>query len=174
MKYLKLFEEILQVNAVLGVKIHSDNTNINELKESFISDINDICLELGDIYPTRINFYNSHSRKKSVERDRQINTVYHYRFKLEYPSISISESKWRSIYGWEDDSRIWTRACIDTANRIKDYLGDSYKLFLYTNNGTSIITLKADLFEPVEGFKKWGGTRISGFEIVYDPKDYIK
>ena len=160
MKYIKLFEEI-----------NIANTNINELKESFVSDIKDICLELDDVYRSNIFFYNPHFRERSIMSER--NLYKPERFLLEYPSIYVTEAKWRHLYGWEDESKIWTKTCIETANRIKDYLGDNYKLFIYIENNPTITRLRPELFTPHKDFK-YDGKRVRSFEIVYDPKEYIK
>jgi hypothetical protein len=166
MKHLKLFEELISDS-------HSSNTNIDELDESFINTIKDICFELDDIWPTSLSFHNPKFRKQVLKGDRTIYKSHLGRFLSDYPSIRISEDKWRSIYGYQEESRIWTKSCVETANRIKDYLGDNYKLFIYTDNGTGITKLTPDLFKLDPDFK-YGGQRMRGFEIVYDPSDYQK
>ena len=167
MKHLKLFEELISDS-------HSSNTNMDELDESFINTIKDICFELDDIWPTSLSFHNPKFRKQMLEGDRTIykSRLDDDRFLSDYPSIRIGEDKWRSIYGYQEESRIWTKACVETANRIKDYLGDNYKLFIYTDNGTGITKLTPDLFKLDPDFK-YDGQRMRGFEIVYDPSDYL-
>lgn len=144
MKYLK--------NYVIFEGIHALNTNINELSNDFVYDINDICSVLNDHYPQNdgslVKFYSTHFRRS----DKNFQG---------YPSISI-RMPWYA-YGYKFGNTGNTLAkdseLKEVALRIKDYLGDAYIGFLIDG-----INVKINLSDKTSF---WSG--INGFQIVYDP-----
>ena len=148
MKYLKtyrVFEEI-----------HPLNTNINELDENFVSNIIDICADLGDQFPQTdpdrnlVEFYSTYFRTRLKDEPLE-----------EYPSISITMPYFMYGYSFGDKSKYRTSKDCDelkeVALRIKEFLGDAYVGFVA--EGWSInLNDSTVLYDG-----------ISGFQIVYDP-----
>jgi hypothetical protein len=148
MKYIKTYTKVFE-------EIHPLNTNINELDENFVSDIIDICADLGDQYPQSdpdrnlVTFYSTYFRTRLKDEPLE-----------EYPSISINMPY--SMYGYKfgkSDSTI-SRDCDElkeVALRIKEFLGDAYIGFVVEDR-----TVKLD-----DNTTLYSG--IGGFQIVYDP-----
>jgi hypothetical protein len=153
MKYLKKYTKIFE-------EIHPLNTNINELDENFVSNIIDICADLGDQFPQSdpdrnlVEFYSTYFRTRLKDEPLE-----------EYPSISITPPY--IMYGYrfgKSDREFWpgnfAKECDElkeVALRIKEFLGDAYIGFV----------AKGRNFNLNDDTTLYNG--ISGFQIVYDP-----
>ena len=151
MKYLKTYK--------VFEEIHPLNTNINELDKNFVSDIIDICADLGDQYPQSdpdrklVTFYSTYFRTRLKDEPLE-----------EYPSISINMPYFGYGYtfGKSNDTAasgiaIQCDELKEVALRIKDFLGDAYVGFVVEGR-----TFKLDDNTILY-------TGIGGFQIVYDP-----
>ena len=147
MKYLKKYTKIFE-------EIHPLNTNINELDENFVSNIIDICADLGDQYPQSdpdrklVEFYSTYFRTRLKDEPLE-----------EYPSISITLPY--RMYGYKfGKSDCIAKECDElkeVALRIKEFLGDAYIGFVVEGRN----------FNLNDNTILYSG--ISGFQIVYNP-----
>ena len=151
MKYLKTYK--------VFEEIHPLNTNINELDKNFVSDIIDICADLGDQYPQSdpdrklVTFYSTYFRTRLKDEPLK-----------EYPSISIKMPYFG--YGYTFGKSTDTAASgiaiqcdelKEVALRIKDFLGDAYVGFVVEDRN----------FKLDDNTIFYTG--ISEFQIVYNP-----
>ena len=148
MKYIKTYTKLFE-------EIHPLNTNINELDKNFVSDIIDICADLGDQFPQSdpdrnlVTFYSTYFRNRLKDEPLE-----------EYPSISITLPYFMYGYKFGKSNNNISIDCDElkeVALRIKEFLGDAYVGFV-VGDGTLNLNDSTILY-----------TGISGFQIVYDP-----
>ena len=162
MKYLKRY----QVHNINETIISENIDKYNRLlKDDFLDEIESICMELEDHYPTSIDFSSPELRKRVASEIEP-------RKNIDYPSIRISEKRWRMIYSFQEESKEWTRMILEVARKIKDYLGDNYIMFGYYDHKMYYRDLSDEFMEKMH---RWDyKLRMSRVEIVFDPKDYLK
>lgn len=167
MKHLKSYK-IFEADLITpeSKRIHPHNSE--NVSEDFMNDIRDLCLDLNDVYGLDITFYSPKFRKRVAKEDK-LPESRKERMYLDYPCIMVKEKVWRHIYGFQSESKEWTKACIETANRIKDYLGDNYIAFARMHHDDGYVTLTPELYQK-NGYNQ----RMRGFKIVFDSSDYLK